>query len=194
MIHAENEPFYAAPLRGVACALTFKRVVTDIGCDRVVAGFALERIVSGAAVDCIGSTAACDRIDAVIPADNVIEAGSLHGDRCCDYGVRGPLPSTAWGSASARWRRPTQDGWLMLVPEPTKQSSEAAKLDLLILEPGVQSTVGHRGRCIAAIKRVCLIDDGVIARIALDGGLRTYGFRFLGPDWIARHHRFPCLM
>lgn len=22
MIHAENEPFYAAPLRGVACALT----------------------------------------------------------------------------------------------------------------------------------------------------------------------------
>ena len=45
----------------------------------------------------------------------------------------------------------------MLVPEPTKQSSEAAKLDLLILEPGVQSTVGHRGRCLAAIKRVCCL-------------------------------------
>ena len=52
-----------------------------------------------------------------------------------------------------------------LVHEPAKQSRKAAKLDLLTLEPGVQPTVGDRGRCIAAIKRVCLVDDGVVARM-----------------------------
>ncbi len=81
----------------------------------------------------------------------------------------------------------------MLVPEPTKQSSEAAKLDLLILEPGVQSTVSDRGRCIAAIKRVCLLDEGVVGRAALARGLRGCLLRFTGPVWITRHHRLPAL-
>ena len=39
-----------------------------------------------------------------------------------------------------------------LVPEPAKESREAAKLDLLTLEPGVQSTVDHRGRRIRCHK------------------------------------------
>jgi hypothetical protein len=78
-----------------------------------------------------------------------------------------------------------------LVHEPAKQSRKAAKLDLLTLEPGVQSTVGNGGGCIAAIKRVRLVDDGVIARIALGGGLRACDLRSLAPDWIARHHRLP---
>ena len=66
-----------------------------------------------------------------------------------------------------------------------------AKLDLLTLEPGVQPALGDRGRCIAAIKRVCLVDDDVIGQIALGGGLRACGLRSPGPDWIARHHRLP---
>jgi hypothetical protein len=55
----------------------------------------------------------------------------------------------------------------LLVHEPTKQSRKAAILDLLTLEPGVQPAVGNSGRCIPAIKRVCLVDDGVIARMPL---------------------------
>ncbi len=92
-----------------------------------------------------------------------------------------------------RWRRPTQNGWLMLVPEPAKQSSEAAKLDLLTLEPGVQSTVGHRGCCVTAIERVCLGDEGVVGRIAVARGLRACLLRFTEPVWITRHHRLPSL-
>ena len=67
----------------------------------------------------------------------------------------------------------------MLVPEPTKQSSEAAKPDLLILEPGVQSTVSDRGRCIAAIKRVCLGDDGLIGHPIVIRRLRACLLRLL---------------
>jgi hypothetical protein len=55
-----------------------------------------------------------------------------------------------------RWRRLTENGWLMLIPEPARQSSEVAELDLVTLDPGVQSTVCHRDRRIAAIERVCL--------------------------------------
>ncbi len=79
---------------------------------------------------------------------------------------------------------PAGDGSKILVHEPAKQSCKPAKLDLLALEPGDQPAVGNRGGCIAAIKRVCPVDDGVIARI---GGMRACGLRSLGPDWIARH-------
>ena len=81
------------------------------------------------------------------------------------------------------------NGWLILIPEPAKQSSEAAKLDLLTLEPGVQSTVGHRGRRIAAIERVCLGYESVVGRAAVARGLRGCLLRFTGPVWITRHHR-----
>ena len=83
------------------------------------------------------------------------------------------------------------DGWGILIPEPAKYSREAAKLDLLIFEPGVQRAVGDRCRCFTAIERVCLADDDAIGRIALVGGLRAYGPRTLGPEWIARHHGLP---
>jgi hypothetical protein len=75
-----------------------------------------------------------------------------------------------------------------LIHEPPKQLRKSAKFDLLTLEPGVQPTVGDRGRCIAAIKRVGLVDDGFVDRI---GGLRACGLRSPGPGWIARHHRLP---
>ena len=65
---------------------------------------------------------------------------------------------------------PAGDGSEDLVHEPAKQSHKAAKLDLLTLEPGIQSTVGDGGRRIAAIKRVCLVDDGVIARMPWAAG------------------------
>ena len=92
-----------------------------------------------------------------------------------------------------RCRRLTENGGLILIPEPAKQSSEEAKLDLLTLEPGVQSTVGHRGRRIAAIERVCLGYEGVVGRAAVARGLRACLLRFTGPVWITRHHRLPAL-
>jgi hypothetical protein len=46
-----------------------------------------------------------------------------------------------------------------LVPEPAKYPGEAAKLALLILEPGVQRTVGDRGGCSTSIEGVCLGND-----------------------------------
>ncbi len=66
--------------------------------------------------------------------------------------------------------------------EPAKQSRKPAKLGLT-LEPGVQPTIGDRGGRITAIKRMCLVDDGVIGLIALGGGLRACDLRSCEPDW-----------
>jgi hypothetical protein len=125
-----------------------------------------------------------------------VETG--HGMSVCsgrpDYRVHssgtrafiGALPCRPRGKIGNR--RP---GPRLLIHEPAKQSRKPAKLDLLTLEPGVQPAVGDRGRGIAAIKRVCLIDDGVVAQIALGGWLRACGLRSLRPNWIALHHSSP---
>jgi len=72
----------------------------------------------------------------------------------------------------------TEDGIAILVPEPQKQSREAAKLDLLILEPGLQPTEGDRSCCFTAIERDCFGDEGVIGWIAVVGRLRACLLRF----------------
>jgi hypothetical protein len=58
------------------------------------------------------------------------------------------------GRIGNRRRRPR-----LLVHESAKQSRKAAELFFLTLEPGVQPALGDRGRCIAAIKCVGLVDD-----------------------------------
>ena len=96
-------------------------------------------------------------------------------------------------NGTSRNELPAGNGSKILVHEPAKQSRKPAKLDLLALEPGVQPAVGDRGRCIAAIKRVCLVDDGVIARIALGGGCGLVACGLLDRTGLRDIIRLPCL-
>jgi hypothetical protein len=80
----------------------------------------------------------------------------------------------------------------LLVPEPAEYPGEAAKLALLILDPGDQRTVGDRGGCFTSIEGVCLGNDFLIRQIALAGGVKVRLPQLPG-TLIARHQSLPCL-